>query len=85
MEIPKEKCEICGVKTEKEIPMEVYWFENCITPIIREINLIDKEICLLCGEKTKHLGTDICPVFPEERLLVEMLFGKPLEYTNKSV
>jgi len=84
-ETPKEKCEICGAKTEEDMPVEVYWCDNCITPIIRKVNSIDKEICPLCGGVAKHLGADLRPVFPEERLLVEIIFGKPLEYINKSV
>jgi len=65
--------------------VEVCWCENCKTPVIKEANAIDKNICPLCGGDTTHLGADLRPVFPEERLLIEIILGKPLEYLNKTV
>jgi phosphoadenosine phosphosulfate reductase len=84
-ETPKAECDICGVKTETEMPVEVCWCDNCKTPVIKEANAIDKNSCPLCGETTRHLGADLRPVFPEERLLIEIILGKPLEYLNKTV
>lgn len=84
-ETPKAECEICGAKTEAEMPVEVCWCDNCKTPVIKAVNAIDKNICPLCGETTRHLGSDLRPVFPEERLLIEIILGKPLAYLNKTV
>ena len=42
-------------------------------------------MCPLCGEKTRYLCSDLRPVFPEERLLIELLLGVPLKYINCSV
>lgn len=80
-----EECEICGAITEEDIPIEIYWCDDCKTPIIKAINAIDKSICPLCGKTTRYLGADLRPVFPEERLLIEILVAKPFSYMNKSV
>lgn len=49
-------------------------------------NQVDKGICPICREETKYMSTDLRPVFPEERLLIELLLQKkPYEYINKSV
>ncbi len=42
-------------------------------------------MCPLCGKKVRYLTTDLRPVFPEERLLLELLFDTPLKYENSSV
>ena len=50
------------------------------------MNQIDKGICPICGKKTKYLTTDIRPVFPEERLLLELLLDKePHTFIRSSV
>jgi len=84
-ETPEEICDICGSKTEEDIPTEIFWCGKCHTPIIKANNAIDREICPLCGEKTTYMASDIRPVFPEERLLIELLIAKPFEYKNASV
>lgn len=84
-ETPNEECEICGAKTDAEIPVEVYWCEKCKTPIIKEANATDKHVCPICNGESRYLGSDLRPVFPEERLLMEILYNKPLAYLNKSV
>jgi phosphoadenosine phosphosulfate reductase len=53
----------------------VYWCDDCQVPIIREVVEKDKNRCTLCGKKTKRIASDIRPVFPEERLLVELVWG----------
>ncbi len=81
----KDKCEICGRSTEQEIPLEVFWCSECKVPIIKHANSIDRDICPICGGQSSYLCTDLRPVFPEERLLLEVLQGKPLAYIDKSV
>lgn len=78
-------CELCGTTTEQDAPVLVYWCDECKTPIIKSSDQIDKNICPLCGEETKYMCADLRPVFPEERLLVEILLAKPFEYINKTV
>ncbi len=79
-------CPICGSKTVEDIPVEVYWCPECKVPVINTATQADKGLCPLCGQKTKYLSADLRPVFPEERLLLELLLGKkPYEYMQKSV
>jgi len=80
-----KKCEFCGSATESENSIEIFWCNNCKIPIIKYANDIDKDICSLCKQETSYLCADLRPVFPEERLLFEILQGKPLAYLNDSV
>lgn len=79
-------CPVCGEETIEDLPVEIYWCNHCKVPIIQTTNQADKGICPVCGEKTKYMSGDLRPVFPEERLLIELLLGKkPHEFINKSV
>lgn len=79
-------CPICGKNTVEDHPVEIFWCKHCKTPVIQVINQPDKGICPACGGKTKYLATDLRPVFPEERLLLEILLNKkPQEYLENSV
>lgn len=79
-------CPICGAVTVEDIPTEIYWCSHCQTPIIQEENQIDKGICPLCGLPTKYMAKDLRPVFPEERLLIEILLNKnPHQHAEDSV
>ena len=50
------------------------------------VNQMDKGICPICGKKTKYLSKDLRPVFPEERLLLEILLNKKInEFITSSV
>ena len=84
-ETKNEKCELCGQATEHEIPVEIYWCADCKVPIIRLFTEIDKSLCPLCNGKSKYLCADLRPVFPEERLLLEIMSAKPFDYAEKSV
>jgi phosphoadenosine phosphosulfate reductase len=48
-ETAKDKCELCGATTEREIPLEVYWCPNCKVPLIKYANAIDRDVCPACG------------------------------------
>ena len=86
LETNEKTCPICGQVTEEDTPVEIMWCSDCRVPIIRAVNALDKEVCPLCGQKTRHLAADLRPVFPEERLLLELLLDKePNEFTQKSV
>ncbi|NLX64375.1 MAG: phosphoadenosine phosphosulfate reductase family protein [Clostridiaceae bacterium] len=84
-ETTNEICELCGNYTEHNTPYQVYWCNSCKTPIIKSANGIDRSICPLCGAETAYLCVDLRPVFPEERLLFELLTAKPFEYIDKTV
>ncbi len=76
IETDEKKCPLCGRETEIDTPAEVMWCRQCQVPIVMEVNDSGKNICPLCGEKTSHLSADLRPVFPEERLLLELLLGR---------
>jgi phosphoadenosine phosphosulfate reductase len=86
-ETAKDICELCGGKTEREIPLEIYWCADCKVPLIKNAdpNDVDRNVCPLCGGHADYLCADLRPVFPEERLLFEIVQGMPLAYIDKSV
>lgn len=79
-------CPICNSKTVDDIPSEIYWCSNCRVPVLQLLSQPDKGTCPRCGRKMKYMTSDIRPVFPEERLLLEILLGyEPNELIEKSV
>lgn len=79
-------CPVCGSTTVEDIPTKVYWCKHCKTPIVQFVNQLEEGYCPICGSKTRYLSSDIRPVFPEERLLIEGLLGKkPNSYVHSSV
>ena len=76
IETNEENCPICGEETVEDYPTEVYWCDDCRVPVMQAVNQADKGICPRCGKPMKYLAADIRPVFPEERLLIEILLGK---------
>ena len=70
-------CPVCNGRTYID-KSEIYYCKNCNTPIF------DKR-CSICNKEGTYIGTDIRPVFPEERLLIEVIEGKPFKYAGKSV
>lgn len=86
IELKEKKCPVCGSKTVEDIPVDIQWCSKCHVPVLQMISQADRGICHRCGSKMKHMAADIRPVFPEERLLLEILLGcKPNEYLEKSV
>ena len=86
METNEKKCPVCGNQTEEDVPVEVYWCNDCAVPLIHFSNAAEKGICPICGNKTYYISSDLRPVFPEERLLLAVLLGKkPEYYMNSSV
>ncbi len=51
-ETTSETCEICGNTTERDIPAMIYWCKDCMTPIIKLADRIDRNIFSLCGGET---------------------------------
>lgn len=71
------ECPICGERTDL-LETTVYWCDECNIPLF-------EEYCPLCGKQARRIGSDIRPVFPEERLLLEIMLGEPFKYKNDSV
>lgn len=84
-ETPHSTCELCGKQTELEATSFVYWCNNCNVPIIRMENESDIDKCPLCGGEIRYLASDLRTVFPEERLLIEIMLDKPLAFLKDSV
>lgn len=70
-------CPVCGERAEME-SSTIYWCDDCNIPLY-------DEVCPICGKQARRIGSDLRPVFPEERLLLEIMLGEPFKYRNASV
>ena len=70
-------CPICGQRTEL-VSTNIYYCDKCNVPIF-------DEVCPECGEKCRRIGSDVRPVFAQERLLLEVLLHQPMAFAGKSV
>ena len=70
-------CPVCGNRADIA-SADIFYCAHCNTPLF-------EETCSICGAKGKKIGADARPVFAQERLLIEVLLGKPMEYAGKSV
>lgn len=66
---------------------QVNWCASCRIPVFDENNSVSAVCkCPLCHGKTEYLSSDLRPVFPEERLLLELLLEKdPFSLASSSV
>lgn len=69
-------CPSCGGRADAV--SKVYWCRECKVPLY-------EESCGICGNKGEPLCVDVRPVFPEERLLIELVLGKPFAFLGQSV
>jgi len=69
-------CQCCGGRAD--VQSTIYWCRQCNVPLYGNR-------CSRCGMEAKKLTTDVRPVFPEERLLIEIILQKPFEFLKKSV
>ena len=76
------ECEtsVCPVCKNRASLMEatLFYCPECNAPCF-------DDVCPSCGSKTFRIGNDVRPVFPEERLLLEVLLGEPMKYAGSSV
>lgn len=70
-------CPVCNNRTYID-KSEIYYCKNCNIPLF-------DNVCSICNETAKYIGTDIRPVFPEERLLLEIIEGEPFKYVDQSI
>ena len=70
-------CPVCLKRTtfDKSI---IYWSKKYNTPSF-------DEYCEISNERCVPICSYIRPVFPEERLLLEILLGEPMKYAGKSI
>ncbi|SIN82244.1 phosphoadenosine phosphosulfate reductase family protein [Fibrobacter sp. UWB11] len=86
IETKMTKCPVCGSSTSEEVASEVYWCDKCKAPVIYDAMQLNKGVCPICHGKTKYMAQDVRPVFPEERLLLELLLGlTPHSLQEKSI
>lgn len=76
VEMESSECSICGERTQ--IKSQLYWCKECNVPLY-------ESKCPVCNSKGKLIGTDLRPVFPEERLLLEILINEPFKFKEASV
>ncbi len=69
---------------KEEVDVEIYWCKKCNVPVIKEINNNGGK-CNYCHGDLFYLSKDIRPVFPEERLLFEIINDCPMKYYKCSV
>ena len=74
--VESSECSICGARTKVE--SKLYWCSNCNIPVY-------DEVCPICGCRGEYFTSDARPVFPEERLLIEIMIGKPFCFVKDSV
>ena len=70
-------CPNCKERTELK-GSDIFWCDHCNVPIF-------EQKCSVCGNETHRIGSDARLVFPEERLLLEIMLGCPLKYRDSSV
>lgn len=70
-------CPICKNRAEV-FESNIFWCPHCNAPSYYEK-------CEQCGSTCESIGTDLRPVFPEERLLLEILLNEPFSLADKSV
>ena len=70
-------CPVCKKRTFID-KSEIYYCECCEIPVF-------EKTCPLCHNDCKYMGTDLRPVFPQERLMIEAIEGTPFKYVNKSI
>lgn len=78
--MPGERCLKENCKTKTISTVTIYWCDECKVPIF-------EKVCPICKGEGRYIGTDIRPVFPEEKLLLALLLDKedPFFFDNKSV
>lgn len=73
----QSNCPVCDRRTLL-IFSKVFWCDSCNVPIWADH-------CPLCGKRVRYISSDIRPVFPQERLLLESMLGSPLKFKESSV
>lgn len=70
-------CPVCGKRTDL-LGSEIFYCKKCNSPVF-------EKHCSCCNNDCERIGTDLRPVFAEERLLLEVLLDKPFEFAGRSM
>ena len=75
-----ERCSMPGCDARPIVSTTIYWCKKCNVPVF-EIE------CPCCHSKCNYIATDMRPVFPEEKLLLAILweYDNPLDLDERSV
>lgn len=75
-----ERCSMPGCDARPIVSTTIYWCKNCNVPVF-ELE------CPCCHSKCNYIATDMRPVFPEEKLLLAILweYENPLDLDERSV
>lgn len=71
-------CPECNSRKYVKSKSDIYWCKSCNVPTY-------EKKCPVCGNTGKRIASDLRPVFPEERLLVEIIWEEPFRYRESSV
>lgn len=77
IECETSTCPNCNQRTEL-LRSEIYYCSKCNTPVF-------EKTCPSCHNNCFKIGSDLRPVFAEERLLVECFLEKPMAFAGKSI
>lgn len=77
LECESSVCPVCKGKTEV-LETSVFYCKHCKAPSFFDV-------CPVCGSECHCIGSDLRPVFPQERLLLEVLTDSPFKYAESSV
>ena len=77
LECESSVCPNCNGRTEL-ISTSVFYCKHCNAP-----SFYDR--CTICNSDCELVGSDLRPVFPQERLLLEILIGEPFKYAKDAV
>ena len=77
LECETSVCPVCNLRTEI-IRTEIFYCNHCNAPSF-------EKKCHCCNNECISIGTDLRPVFPEERLLIEVLLNDPFKFAGKAV
>ena len=77
LETETSTCPVCGNRTSL-LSSEIFYCDKCNAPSFTEE-------CQCCHSTCKKIGSDLRPVFAQERLLLEVLLKKPMAFAGKSV
>lgn len=75
-----ERCPMPGCDARPIVSTTIYWCKKCNVPVF-EIE------CPCCHSKCNYIATDMRPVFPEEKLMLAILweYDNPLDLDERSV
>lgn len=74
LEVAGECCPVCGEATLEAVPQAVFYCDECKVPVVLPVTARAAK-CPLCDGNLRYLASDLRPVFPEERLLLELMLG----------